>query len=105
MISCYRSAGGLCIASTNSDGGCVAASTAATCEVVFLGSGNYNSANCDEMKTGCTLASGGATCTAKTCANAAGITFSHANCKTWNNNCTVNSGNSGCEAMKPTCAE
>jgi len=94
MNSCYRSTAGLCIASTNADTACVAASTATTCETVFLGTNNYSSANCNEMKTGCTV-NGTTACATKTCLNATSP-FNHTNCKDWLNTCTVNIGNSAC---------
>lgn len=95
MTSCYKSGAGLCIASTNTDTACVAATAATTCDAVYLGAGNYSSANCNEMKAGCTN-NGTTACVAKTCANAAGITFNHTNCNSYLNTCTVNSGNSAC---------
>ncbi|CAD8176961.1 unnamed protein product [Paramecium pentaurelia] len=103
MNSCYRSTAGLCIASTNTDTACVAASTAATCETVFLGSTNYSSANCNEMKTGCTV-NGTTACATKTCLNAIGP-FNHTNCKDWLNTCTVNAGNSACQTMVSKCSD
>nr|P13837.1 RecName: Full=G surface protein, allelic form 156; Flags: Precursor [Paramecium primaurelia]CAA27514.1 unnamed protein product [Paramecium primaurelia] len=103
MTSCYKSGAGLCIASTNTDTACVAA-TAATCDAVYLGAGNYSSANCNEMKAGCTN-NGTTACVAKTCANAAGITFNHTNCNSYLNTCTVNSGNSACQTMASKCAD
>ena len=105
MASCYRSGAGLCIASTNADGACVAASTAATCAVELLGTGNYNNANCNEFKAGCTLASAGGACTARTCTNATGITFNQANCKDWLNTCTANNGNTACVTMAAKCSD
>nr|AAS94225.1 surface antigen A [Paramecium tetraurelia] len=103
MTSCYKSAAGLCIAGQSGDTSCVAASTASTCDAVFLGAGNYNDANCSSFKTGCTV--NGSACTARTCANATGITFNHANCNSWLNTCTVNSGSSACQAMASKCAD
>lgn len=95
MNSCYKSTAGLCIASTNTDTACVAASTATTCETVFLGANNYSSAICNEMKAGCTV-NGTTACATKTCLNATGISFNHKNCNDWLNTCTVNSGNNAC---------
>lgn len=104
MTSCYKSGAGLCIASTSGDTACVAASTASTCDAVFLGSGNYSSAFCNEMKTGCTNNTGSTACVAKSCVNAV-VTFNHTNCNNYLNTCTVNSGNSACQAMAAKCAD
>lgn len=103
LTSCYKSGAGLCIASTNTDTACVAASAAATCDAVYLGTGNYTSANCNEMKTGCTNNSTTA-CVAKTCVNAV-VTFNHANCYGYLNTCTVNSGSTACQTMASKCAD
>ncbi|CAK82827.1 unnamed protein product (macronuclear) [Paramecium tetraurelia] len=103
LNSCYKSAAGLCI-TKNGGATCVAASSAATCEAIELGSGNYSSANCNEIKAGCTN-NGTTGCVAKTCANAVDITFNHANCNNWINICTVNSGNTGCLQMAFRCAD
>ena len=103
MTSCYKSGAGLCIASTNTDTVCVAASTATTCDVVYLGAGNYSSANCNEMKAGCTN-NGTTACVAKTCANAV-VTFNHINCNSWLNSCTVNTENSACRTMASKCSD
>nr|CAA09180.1 surface antigen G [Paramecium tetraurelia] len=104
LTSCYKSGAGLCIASTNTDTACVAASSATTCDAVYLGTGNYSNANCVEMKAGCTN-NGTTACVAKSCANAAGITFNHANCNSYLNTCTVNSGGTACQTMIPKCAD
>lgn len=103
MTSCYKSGAGLCIASTNTDTACVAATAATTCDAVYLGSGNYSSANCNEMKAGCTN-NGATACVAKTCTNAV-VTFNHTNCNSYLNTCTVNSGNSACQTMASKCAD
>ncbi|CAD8183449.1 unnamed protein product [Paramecium pentaurelia] len=103
MTSCYKSGAGLCIASTNTDTACVAATAATTCDAVYLGAGNYSSANCNEMKTGCTNNLTTA-CVAKTCANAV-VTFNHTNCNSYLNTCTVNSGNSACQTMASKCSD
>nr|P17053.1 RecName: Full=G surface protein, allelic form 168; Flags: Precursor [Paramecium primaurelia]CAA36378.1 unnamed protein product [Paramecium primaurelia] len=103
MTSCYKSGAGLCIASTNTDTACVAATAATTCDAVYLGTGNYSSANCNEMKAGCTN-NGATACVAKTCANAV-VIFNHTNCNGYLNTCTVNSGNSACQTMASKCAD
>ncbi|CAD8157933.1 unnamed protein product [Paramecium octaurelia] len=103
LNSCYKSAAGLCI-STYGDTACVSASSAATCDTIFLGPGNYSNANCAEMKAGCTN-NGTTGCVARTCANAVDITFNHLNCNTWLNTCTVNSGKTGCQTMVLRCAD
>ncbi|CAD8124653.1 unnamed protein product [Paramecium sonneborni] len=102
MVGCYKSTAGLCIATTSSDTACAAASSATTCEAVFLGTGNYSDANCNAFKTGC-IALSTTGCQTKTCANYSGG-YNHGNCNSWVNTCTVNSSNTGCTTMPATCA-
>ncbi|CAD8120354.1 unnamed protein product [Paramecium sonneborni] len=101
--NCYQSKAGLCTSNSTADNNCIAVSQITNCENLYLGDGNYNHSNCNEMKNGCTV-NGIIGCTQKTCGNAIGP-FNHENCNNWLNSCTVYIGKSGCITMKQKCMD
>ncbi|CAD8070415.1 unnamed protein product [Paramecium primaurelia] len=103
ITNCYQSKNSRCIASNIIDTGCVSVSTAQTCEVVYLGIGNYSEVNCNAFKSGCTY--NGNQCATRICSLATGFAFTHLNCYNWLNTCTVNNGNNACITMAQKCTD
>ncbi|CAD8045477.1 unnamed protein product [Paramecium sonneborni] len=95
-----------CISNSNTDADkhCISASSVTKCEQIYLGSGNYNDANCNEIKSECTVY-GESVCINRTCENASVFTYNHDNCNKWFNNCTVNNENNECILMKQKCTD